>query len=222
MTALNLTALNRSRRPLRSVALLLPALWLIGCSDSLTAPEESLALDADAAFFLAETSVSMDASPQARAGVAVAHARDILVRATAAIGARPGVSAEVLALIAEAGSACVRADEHLASGAFRASVAAAMSCANLAREAVLRAGAERRTELRDRASAAVASAQALVSAAAAKVQSDSPEQAKVVLARAQSELALAVAALEAGRLGEAVGRAARAGAMAQRILSVLG
>jgi hypothetical protein len=213
-----------SRRSMRIAPLGILALLLVsaGCSDSVTTPNESMALDAESALFLAEASVSMNAAPETRAAAAVAHAGTILARAQEAISKAQGVSPEVLALLAEASGGCARAQAALDAQSYRVAVMAAMGCANLAREAVLRAQAERRTAMTERAATAVADASALVTAAAALVNESSPEGAKTVLARAQEELARAQAALEARRFPEAISRAARAGAAAQRILAVLG
>jgi hypothetical protein len=208
-------------RAIRSLAVLLPLLAAAGCSDALVGPEESLELSADAQFFMAEVSVSMNAAPQERAAAAVAHAKAVLERATETLRGRPGVSADVLALLAEAARGCAEADARLAAGELRGAVHAAMVCVNLSRESILRAQAERRAEVRDRASQAIADAEALVASAAARVASGAPEQAQVLLVRAQEELGRARVAFEDARWGEAIARAARAGAAAQRILIVL-
>jgi hypothetical protein len=218
--------MNAPRPRLARVLALASLLWVAGCADSITLPDEVLVLDDEMTLFMAEASgaatATSTASPAERAAAAVAHAKSVLERVIAALATHPGRTAEVRALLGEAAAACARAEAFLANGNLQFTVRAAMTCANQAREAVFLARTEHQSQLLDRATAAVSEARRLLEAATAVLDADSPEQAHAVLARARDELALAELALEARRLGEALGRANRASVVAERILRVFG
>lgn len=208
---------------------LLPALLLFsafvvaGCSDQdVTAPADPLLLDDDMALFMAEVPVATTRAPEERAQAAVDHGKAVLARATELLASHQGFTSAVEDLLTGAEAACERAEGHLANGNLRVAVHAAMTCANLAREAVFLARSERLANMQDRAASAIAEAEALVAAAAARVSDDAPEAAHVALERAREALALATVALEERRFNQAVALANRASVLAERILRVLG
>jgi hypothetical protein len=211
-------------RPRLTRALALASLvWVAGCADSITSPDDVLVMDDEMTLFMAEASAaSATAAPAERAAAAVAHAKALLERASAFLRTQPDLSAGVQALLSDAAVACTRAEASLASGNLQLTIRAAMACGNMAREAVFLARAERLSQLHDRAASAVGEARRLVEAAAAVINSSSPEQARTVLEWARNELAQAEAALESRRFGEALGRATRASVMAERLLRVFG
>jgi len=203
----------------RIIPALALALALAACDAAPTEPVEP-AFDADVEFFLAEAGTPDRASPAVRATAAVAHAHEILERATAFVSEHPSDDAERVLSLAR--SACDAADQALAAERWVAAAQNALRCATGARMAVLQARADRAAHLEARAEQAVERAGELVAQAAALVDASTPPRAAQVLAEAEDLLAEARRALEAGQFRAAIARAVRAGMLAQRIIQVLG
>lgn len=210
-------------RPFFRPLVLLPWLWLAGCSDAVTGPEEVAVIESDLVLFLAEaTGASAATANPERIKAAVVHAQSVLQRAKDFLQTQQGISQDVRALLVQADRACARAEASLEGGNANTTLRAAITCANLAREAVFLARAERIATVQDRATAVISEAQRLVAAAAPLVKDSAPEGVKVQLAHAQRELTLAAEALEARRFAEAIARATRASVIAERIIRAFG
>jgi hypothetical protein len=203
----------------RIIPALALALGLAACDGAPTEPVEP-PFDADVEFFLAEAGTSERASRGERATAAVAHAHEILERATAFVNGHPSEEADRILTLAR--SACDAADGALQAERWAAAAQGALRCATGARLAVLQARADQQGHLEARAEQAVERAGELVAQASALVDSSAPPRAAQVLAEAEGHLAEARRALDAGQFRAAIARAVRAGMLAQRIIQVLG
>jgi hypothetical protein len=203
----------------RVIPVLALALGLAACDSAPTEPVEA-PFDADVEFFLAEAGSSEHASHAERAAAAVAHAREVLERATAFVSEHP--SDEARRILGSARSACDAADRALEAERWVPAAQGALRCAVGARMAALQARADQNGLLESRAEQAVERAGDLVDQAAALVDSSSPPRAAQLLAEAESHLDAARRALEAGQYRAAIARAVRAGMLAQRLIQVLG